>query len=267
MPYYINKDIKIYYETYGDGEAIFFIGGLGMTCEGWFFQKNFFSKDFRVVLIDNRGAGRSSDSMKDFTISDMVEDIVGLMEYIDIESANFVCLSMGGFIGLEMAYRYPNKFLKLILSNSAAKLPEATKFRLKLWEEMRIKNIELALQIKEQLLWVFPENIFGNNQFLNTTIANMVNFPFKQSNEGYKKQVKACISFDATPYLADISISTLIFASTDDLIIPINYSQELALKIPNSEFITMDNAGHVIPTLKSEEFNRLVYNFINNDSK
>ena len=263
MSYYTTEESKIYYEIYGEGEAIIFIGGLGMTCEGWFFQKNFFSKDFKVILMDNRGSGRSSVPDKNFIISDMANDIVLLMDYLNIEKANFVCLSMGGFVGIEMACKYPDRVLKLILSNTAAKLPFSTIFRLKVWEEMKEKNIEIALQIKEQLLWIFPDNIFGNKQFLDMTVTNMADFPFKQTNDGYKKQVEACIDFDATSYLSDIAISTLIFASTDDLIIPLKYSKKLASNIQNSEFVVIENAGHVIPSLRSEEFNMKAYNFIN----
>ena len=263
MPFFNNKGVKIYYEVYGEGYPVVFLGGMGMTCEGWFFQKNFFSKNYQVILLDNRGSGRSDTPEADFTIDNMVDDVYCLMKDLSVEKTHIVSISMGGFIALQFANKYPEKVKSLVLSNTAAKISNKSIYRLKFWEEMREKNIELNLQIKEQILWIFPEKIFYDMQFVNNIFEQMINFPYKQSNEGYKKQLNACISFDATYFLEKIDTPALIFASTDDIIIPFNDAKLLNEKIKNSKFISFDNCGHIIPSVHSDKFNKTVHDFFN----
>ena len=263
MAFFENNGVKIYYEISGKGEPVIFIGGLGMTCEGWFFQKNYFSKYYQVILVDNRGSGRSDTPDYNFTIDDMAEDIYCLMEILSLKQSHIVSTSMGGFISLKLAYKYPEKIKSLVLSNTAAKISDKSIYRLKFWEEMRDKNVDLSIQIKEQILWIFPEIIFSNMEVVNNIYRQMKNFPFKQSDKGYKKQLNACLSFDATGFLDKISSSTLICASTDDLIIPFSEAKKLHEKIKNSKLIIFNNSGHIIHTIKSSEFNKIVSDFFN----
>ncbi len=251
----------IYHEKYGEGEAIVFLGGIGMTCEGWTLQKNFFSRHFNVILVDNRGSGRSvfSDS---FTVSDMVNDTIELIDFLNIKKAHFVCVSMGGFIGIELAARFPERVLSLVLSNTSAKLDSKSVFRLNFWDELKISSAELYL-IKDQVLWIFPELTFQNPILIENVIRNMINFQFKQSINGFSTQIAACISFDGAQYLSKIDSPALVMASEDDAIIPALYSKELAAKIKGAQIKIMENTGHVPHLLQSEIFNENIFKFIN----
>jgi len=262
MPSVKLNGVDLYYETCGAGEAVILLGGLGMTCEGWISQVQFLCRYFQVVSLDNRGSGRTDFPGTDISIADMANDVLGLMDFLAVEKAHFIGLSLGGFIALEFVRRYPGRVMSLILSNAAPRLDARSKYRLKLWEEMKRRGIDLSIQIREQLLWIFPEDFFASEKLPAIMLKNMMDFSFRQSDVGYAGQVNACISFDATDYLAEIKIPVLVFASDDDLIIPMKMSRKLVSGIPGTRLIVMEGCGHLIPALKPGKFNRIALDFV-----
>lgn len=264
MPSAKLNGVNIYYEVYGTGkEAIILLGGLGMTCEGWILQSQFFSEYFRVIVMDNRGSGRSCSTEADFTISDMADDTLHLMNFLSVEKAHLICHSMGGFIGLEFAHKYPDRVSSLIFCNTASRLDSRSICRLKLWEDMKKQNIDLSIQIRDQVLWIFPQEFFNNEMFFETALKKMMDYPFKQTDMGYSRQVNACVSFDSTNYLKEIKSSVMVLASDDDLIIPVEMAKKLASDISGSHWMIVKDCGHMIPAIKARKFNRIVMDFIN----
>jgi pimeloyl-ACP methyl ester carboxylesterase len=107
------NDIKIYYETYGEGEPLMLFHGNGGSIEGFEFQIPTLSKHFKVIAVDSRGQGRSTDSDKEITFALMASDMNELIDKLKINSVYVVGWSDGGNIGLELAYAHPEKVKKL----------------------------------------------------------------------------------------------------------------------------------------------------------
>lgn len=106
---------ELYYEAQGRGEPLIFVHGHSLDRRMWQEQIPFFSDRYRVIVYDARGYGRSSKQREEhlFTHAD---DLVALMDGLGIERAHLVGLSMGGFIVGDLVAMYPERLLTATLA-------------------------------------------------------------------------------------------------------------------------------------------------------
>jgi pimeloyl-ACP methyl ester carboxylesterase len=96
-------DIELAYTSKGEGDLLILIGGFSMVKEMWERQVADLSQHFRVIAFNNRGVGESTITEPDFTIADMAADVVGLMDYLQIDKTHVFGVSMGGLISQMLA--------------------------------------------------------------------------------------------------------------------------------------------------------------------
>src|SRR3989442_15734833 len=101
--------IEIYYEVHGSGEPLLLIMGLGANATGWYAQIPAFSKDYQVIAFDNRGAGRSEKPNEPYTMPQMAQDAVGVLDTLCIGAAHVFGMSLGGIIAQELALRHADR--------------------------------------------------------------------------------------------------------------------------------------------------------------
>src|SRR3954466_9805909 len=105
---------QLYYEVHGDGPPLVLVMGIGYDCSLWTLaQVPALSTQFRVVLVDNRDAGRSSRATHPYCIADMADDLAGLLDALGIQRSHLLGLSMGGMIALEFAIRHGDRLDRL----------------------------------------------------------------------------------------------------------------------------------------------------------
>ena len=121
MPKMKVNDIQIYYQEIGSGEPLVMIMGLGGDLTAWAFQTPVFSQEFRCIVFDNRGAGRTDHPDTPYTIRMMARDTVSLLDGLGIDRAHVLGLSMGGMIAQEIAINEPSRVLSLQLHATLAK--------------------------------------------------------------------------------------------------------------------------------------------------
>lgn len=109
------NDIKVYYEVYGEGEPLLLLHGNGGSIENFIYQIPELSKYFKVIAIDSRAQGRSSDSDQEISYSLMASDMSQLIDKLNLGKVNVFGWSDGGCTALEVAYTYPEKVLKVII--------------------------------------------------------------------------------------------------------------------------------------------------------
>jgi pimeloyl-ACP methyl ester carboxylesterase len=101
--------IKLYYEIYGKGEPLVLIHGNGGNIAYMKPQIEYFSKSYKVIVMDCRGRGKSELGKDSLTYMNMTKDIIGLLDFLHIDSTYIVGRSDGGIIALLMAIYYPDK--------------------------------------------------------------------------------------------------------------------------------------------------------------
>ena len=110
----------LYYETHGQGEALVLIPSTGFSAEAWKPSQLPLSESSRLIIHDPRGCGRSVATQQVYTINQMANDIVALLDHLKVESAHLVGHSMGGRIALEMALNFPGRVKSLIMAASGS---------------------------------------------------------------------------------------------------------------------------------------------------
>jgi pimeloyl-ACP methyl ester carboxylesterase len=116
--------MNLYYETHGTGEPLILIPGFSSGAWTWFCQTEELSKDFEVITFDPRGIGKSKiEDPKDaaeLSMETFAVDVLRILDLLEIEKANVLGASFGGFVAQEMALRFPGRLKKLILACTTA---------------------------------------------------------------------------------------------------------------------------------------------------
>ena len=100
---------RIHYEAFGrrGAPAVLMIQGLGADKHGWDMQRFMLARSYRVIAFDNRGAGRSDKPFGVYSLEQMADDAVAVLDHVDVDAAHVVGASMGGAISQLMAVRHP----------------------------------------------------------------------------------------------------------------------------------------------------------------
>ncbi|TMA08124.1 MAG: alpha/beta fold hydrolase, partial [Deltaproteobacteria bacterium] len=113
--------VDLYYESHGQGEPLVFIPSTAFSGEVWKpYQVPGLSKSLNLIIHDPRGCGRSTVKQEVYTIDQMANDVVALLDHLGIRSAHVLGHSMGGRIGLSMTLNFPGRVKSLILAASGS---------------------------------------------------------------------------------------------------------------------------------------------------
>lgn len=264
MPYAKINDINMYYEIHGDGKPLILIEGLGTTFWIWFKQLPVLKNYFKVIVFDNRGVGKTDKPDIEYSIKMFAEDLIGLMDYLNIEKASLFGISMGGFIAQEVAILYPNRVEKLILCSTNFGGPnivpmdsEVLKFMLGGGSSDRdekgiTKGVEFSF---------YKDYIQNNIEEIMQILKWKEEAP--QPKYAYLRQVYAGANFNEEERISSINVPTLIIAGREDRVVPYQNAVLLHNKIKNSILKIYDGAAHLVNIEKADEVNREIIEFLN----
>ncbi|UCF04213.1 MAG: alpha/beta fold hydrolase [bacterium] len=261
MPSVEAGDIQIYYEIHGEGEPLLLIMGLGTDIQAWIFQIRDFSEEYRTITFDNRDAGRTGVSRKTYTIRTLADDTLALMDALIVDRAHVLGVSMGGYIAQEFAFAHPERVRSLILANTAARPGHRGTLIMDTWARMRTEGIDGELFERQSLPWIFTDATLDDPGKVSAIVRARLENPYIQQADGYRRQVDAARSFDASGRLGAISAPTLVLAGRDDLLVPLWFAEELTERIPNAELVVLPG-GHGLFNEFPAEFNRAVLKFL-----
>lgn len=117
--------IKLYYETYGKGPALFMLHGNGGNMSAFEKQIPFFSKYYTVIAIDSRLQGKSGGDPDTLSYNMMANDFCALIDYLKLDSVYVLGWSDGGINAILMAMQCPAK-VKRIAFTGANTVPDST---------------------------------------------------------------------------------------------------------------------------------------------
>ena len=129
MPYAVGaRGVRIHYQVAGEGkENVVLIQGLGLSSRFWFEQPELLLQDrshaYRVLVLDNRGTGKSDKPRPPYRMAEMADDVIAAMDAAGMRRAVVVGISMGGMIAQHVALRHPNRVDGLVLLATTPGLP------------------------------------------------------------------------------------------------------------------------------------------------
>src|SRR3990170_4830872 len=248
---------ELFYRESGEGEPILWIMGLGNDHRGWAYQAPAFRDRFRCITYDNRDVGQSQQADGPYTVADMVEDAVGLLDALGVEQAHVVGFSMGGAQAQELAIRHPERVRRLVLCNTyTSRDPRGEEiFRARVLLRERLSPEEYQ---RATLPWAYTYLDYQRPGFIEQTIEAILNDPYPQSQEAFRRQVEATLSVDTEGRLGQIRAPTLLLFGEDDITTPLRFARVLEAGIPNATLRVVPGAGHGLAWSHPEEFNGIV---------
>lgn len=231
--------INYYYEEVGSKEPLLLIAGLSCDLSLWVSVLDKLSQNFKVIMFDNRDAGRTDYMTANYTIDDMADDTVLLIKKLGYEKLHILGHSMGGAIAQSIAYRHPEVVDKLIICNSLVHVPTISKIAMEFAGKLRDISPDNGLQVQSIAPWIYSDDYlqFDNNL---EKLGELVRaYPFSQRVDGYFRQLNALARFDSREYLHQVRPLTLIIAGAHDLLAPLDQSQTMADHIPNSRLVVL----------------------------
>ncbi|MCL6477662.1 MAG: alpha/beta hydrolase [Peptococcaceae bacterium] len=264
MPYVNANGIRIYYEVKGRGFPLVMLTGLSGNASWW--EPGLIdtlAEDYQVVLLDNRGAGRSDSPDMEYSIGMFAADTLGLMDELGIAKTHLLGVSMGGMIAQEFALNYPGRLEKLVLCCTHCGGPGFIPPDPDIMELLRSPMAGLAYEEIERRmvrLLFSQRGIAAKPEKLKECMRRMTIAPI--SPQSFKRQLQATFKFDTWERLGNIKAPTLIMVGEDDVLIPPGNSATLAERIPGARLVTFKNAGHEFIMEVPEQFLATVREFL-----
>ena len=125
MPYAHSGPLRVYYESSGKGPAVLLILGQGMAVEAGFRSVERLSRDFRVLVFDNRDMGRSDHWPWPYLAAQMAQDAAAVLDAAGEEYAHVYGISLGGMVAQEFALRHRDRVTSLVLGATTPGGPRA----------------------------------------------------------------------------------------------------------------------------------------------
>lgn len=264
--------INIAYERMGDPglPPVLLIHGLGKQLIDWSdgFCNALVERGMQIIRFDNRDVGRSTHipdapmpdlpavlrgdlSSVSYTLSDMAADAVGLLDFLGIDSAHLVGVSMGGAIAQTVAIEYPNRVRSLTSMMSTTgdmkvgqTAPETMK-ALFSGPPPATRQEVIDLQVKAFAVVASPG--FPTEQ---TVVAANAARAYDRAYDpvGLTRQAIATVAFgDRTERLRRLDVPTLVIHGLDDAMCDVSGGRATAAAIPQSKLVIIEGMGHNLP--------------------
>ncbi len=251
MPKAPINGIEIDYQEYGEGPAIVFCHGAGGNLLSWWQQIPYFSENYRCITFSHRGFGHSPDLPDGPGMAAFADDLLGLLDHVDVESAHIVSQSMGGRTALEFAVAYTTRTRSLVLADTTGGIgePDVEK-ALGEWRERQSALRELGFSgLGEVFKRTKPEL---TNLYLQIWRTN----PPRPRIEG------VLTGGPRGSDLENLKVPTLFVVGDEDAITPPHVIELASAHIPGSEVLRVPGCGHSVYFEDPAVFNFEVGRFI-----
>ncbi|HPX22479.1 MAG TPA: alpha/beta hydrolase [Mesotoga sp.] len=235
--------IEVAYKVFGSGAPLLMIAGYGSPLESWDpYVVSALSKEFTVIVFDNRGIGRSTTSDEAPSIELFAKDAADLVRTIGFEKVSLVGWSMGGYIAQEFALNYPELTDKLVLLSTSCGGDESvppSDEAVSMLQNMGDPQVLLKVLFPADWTLAHPEVA------ARFTAASGQDGAGDQNQRGIADQYVAVGNWSGTcERLKSIESDTMIIAGTEDIILPVKNSLILAEAIEGSWLVRLKDGGH-----------------------
>jgi pimeloyl-ACP methyl ester carboxylesterase len=255
--------IKLNYTVKGLGDPLILIMGLGADGSLWEQHVEKYSRYFRCIIIDNRGAGNSPKPEGPYTTAMMAEDTLGVMDELNIDSAAAAGISMGSAIAQSMALLAPERIRSMVLISSWARcdryMQDVFEHFVKIRRQVSAEDFTQLLQ-----LWIFAPEYFNPN-YADLAAGRHEPGANPMPDQVFAAQCAACSNHDTLDRLHEIKAPCLLTAGDQDIFTPLPCSQEMHERLANSEMAVFKGFGHCHHWEDLERFNKETTEFLLNN--
>ena len=253
-------DVDIHFEVTGEGPDVVLLHPFPSNRRFWKPLISPLDSHYRLIMPDLRGLGESASAEQVVTMQAHSEDLLRVCDELKIGKAVFVGCSIGGYILFEAWRRFRERFRALVLCDTKAEADDeqARGTRLRAAEDVLLRGPDLFIAN------ALPKLIGESTQRNRPDIYAAARATTAQSSAQGIAAVQRGMAArpDSTRTATEIDVPTLVVVGEEDTATPPSVMQNLASKIRNSEFRMIPRAGHYSPFEQSEEFGRVLRQFL-----
>ena len=258
----------------GEGPVLIFIHGLAGCWQNWLENIPYFARNHRVIAMDLPGFGESEMPVEEISISGYGRTVEALCDALDVDSGVIIGNSMGGFIGAEMAIRFPARVERLCLVGAAGLSIENLRTERTKGLRHRAENVvffNLAwIATRSPAITARPRT---RRLILMLVAAHPERLPAELTAElvrgagkdGFSPALDALCSYPIRDRLGEIACPTLIVWGNKDLLVPVKDAAEFERLITDSRKVIYDDTGHLPMLERPARFNEDLRAFLEED--
>ena len=224
----------------------------------WRPQLDLLESHFQVLRFDTRGHGGSDAPAGPYTLEQLVDDAIGILDELDFERVYWVGLSMGGMIGQGLALNHPDRIERLVLADTAAIIPDEAQ---PVWQErLDAVQSEGMPAVAESTLerWFTPRYLEKNPSEIDQIRQQILGTPVA----GYVGCSEAIRRLNYLNRLSAIQKPTLIMVGADDYGTPVAASEAMHAQIKGSKLVVIPDAAHLSNIEQTQIFNDNLITFL-----
>ena len=258
MSYIVSQGTRLYWEERGSGPPVLLIMGLSFTHEMWYRIVPALERSCRLILFDNRGVGESDVPGGRYSMSQLARDAVAVLDAAGIPAAHVLGASMGGMIAQELALRFPERVLSLLLACTShggvlARWPNFPRLRGRGWCSRNRREQELSLV---PMLYSSTTSADRIEEDIGVLCRSSLSYT------GFFGQLSAILPWSSFLRLPRIQVPTMVIHGDRDRLVPPGNGRTVAARIPGAQFHLIEDAGHILTTDQPEACERLMLLFL-----
>ena len=263
MPYIEVNDTRIYYEDHGEGEeTIVFAHGMLFNLRMFDEQVESLKANYRCVLFDFRGQGKSEVTPNGYELDDLTKDTLELITKLNCSPCHFVGFSMGGMIAMLLAIRAPESIRSLILIDTSSESePPSAQFRNKMML-LVAKYVGLRPIANKVIKLFFGPHFLKDSNRKNLRLIWKSHFLANDHLGVARAATGVLFRKQFSTDLHKISAPTLILWGDHDKLAGRAKAEIMRTNIANSTLKVIPKAGHMSPIEEPMSVNTAILNFL-----
>ena len=261
MPELDSNGVHLYYEDSGSGLPLLLSHSWFCNGQQWPQVPDLVAAGYRVLNLDNRGHGRSGPYTERYSLWEMSEDLIAVLDHAGIDSAVLVGLSVGGFCSIRTALRHPDRVRGLVLADADA------------------GTAALSGKLKAALLTPVARTRWGKPIAINAVLDVLFGQTTRQEQPGLveewrqiflEQDVASMLTMlrsvlgreDLSSRLGEIAVPTLVIVGDEDVDPGVLASARIAARVPDARFEVLPTAGHLSAIEQPRAFGERLLDFL-----
>jgi pimeloyl-ACP methyl ester carboxylesterase len=238
----------------GSGPAVLMVMGLAYPAAAWHRQVPVLAQHYRVITVDNRGAGATGlVPGSPYTVETMTDDLLAVLEAAGEEQAHIVGISMGGLMAQELALSHPERCSSLTLISTHPGTAHGV------WPQEVVDFLQtrLGMPAEERAEFSIPFNYAPATPRALMDEDLAIREAGTAGPEGYAAQGGTAL-WSGWERLPSMTVRTLVLHGAQDrLVVPEN-GERIASAIPDAKLVLVEGANHLVTTDQADQLNDLL---------
>lgn len=261
MPFTNSNGTKIFWDEAGSGDPLVMIMGLGYTHDMWHRTWPVMARQYRTIVFDNRGVGKSDVPPGPYSVAQMTADTVAVMDAAGLDRAHVLGASMGGMIAQEFAITHPHRVRSLVLGCTACGGPNSVPAAPNVLQVLMARATMTPDEGAEAMVPFIYDASTPRVRIDEDLAIRRRTYP---SAAGYLGQVQGVLSWSCYDRLPQIKARTLIIHGENDQLVPPQNAHILHERIAGSRLVMLPHASHIFMTDQPEASHAAVLEFLAN---